>query len=730
MPQLPTNNLGQISQAKKVLQPTSGIPQNAAPMQPQVQPQMSAPEQQAQEQTQTQEQTMFTVTDYLKSKMLSFQGVDANGKALVEDMRTGKQLSFDPKEYIKSRGLDPNSISIQYNTPDEAVGESVYSTWERVKNSFGESVSTAGKEAEIAKLKTKYSEAVYNSKGELVVNDKGLWKPTDPNNWSGNTPWSWSEAFGDLADMAKPVTVGVGASMLAGPIGAATGLGMIGANVAGTAIAAGAANNIIGRALDTYKADPQQALTDISLDMVMTAAGMGVYKYGVVPPAKAISKAFGKLGSNMAEPAKEMFTKIYGGLTGKNPISLMHAINDVDEFGNSMVLKYADDALKQANGVTATAKAMNWQKADSVARSIPMNAEKGLERAWRSQTAEVLTAPGSKAFTLSADTIEQGMKSDWLKQGLGGLSPKTGEFIPLDDIVKTQMAKLGITPGPDDVVTKAGLTDLSRAMNDFFKNIKIRGEAKPGLLSGRSGLKRSLDLQKDLNRSISQIISSYSGENGSNTVVQAARQAKAHLEKQITDSMIKMSPDGWKAASAWQARNSTYSNAVGSVNLLKSAAQADDPRAMAGIVRALSGADNSQPEMKLLVDSLEGLLKPSEKGAVKEIQRLVASLDHMDYSAKTIQGSSIMNVVRGAAMVIPGGARVGDKIMGQGIKFIHNMNSAIKARAIKDPTFFSKPEAAVFLNSLYNSTMQGMSTQIKAQEMLKSQAEKATQKGE
>lgn len=728
MPQLPTSNLGQISQAKKAPQPTSSVPQSAAPTQPQVQPQMPAPEQQAQEQQQ-QQTPVFTVSKFLEEDMMALKGINPDGTVQVEDMRTGKLGTFDPKKQVKLDGFDPSQIDIQYNSPEDPMGESIYSNWERIKKSFGDSTSSKSAEAELTKLKSRFSEATYNSKGELVVNDKGLWRPADPNNWSGSDPWTVSEAIGDFADMAKPLTVGIGASLLAGPIGAATGLGVIGANVAGTAIAAGAANNIIGRSLDTYKADPQQALADIGLDMVMTAGGMGIYKYGVKPPAQAIAKAFGNAGKVMAEPTKEMFSKIYGGVLGKNPDALMFAMRHTDDAGESLVLKTSNKFMAKAGGISEDARAMASIEASNALRQTTIAGDAAVTRQWRTATAKTLTAPGTKAYNIAYEPIEQGMKTDWLKQGIGGLNKK-GEFIPLDDMVKAQMSKLGISQGPDDVVTRAGMTDLSKALNDFFKNIKIRSEGNSKLLSGRSGLKRSLDLQKDLNESLGQIIRTYKGEKGSEAVVQAALKAKGHVEKQILDAMTKMHPQGGQAAAAWQARNAAYSESVTVLNKLKAAASNPDIRELEGLVQSFSGSNASQAGMKAQMNEFEKILLPSERGLVKEIQTNLFSREFMDYSARTIQGSSVMNIVRGAAVLIPGGARMADKVLEQAIKFVHNMSSTMKAQAIKDPTIFSRPESAIFLNSLYNSTMQGMSSQIKAQEMLKQEAQKATQKGE
>jgi hypothetical protein len=250
---------------------------------------------------------VINIGKLLEKQDLEFAGTDEAGNYLVTDLegRTGK---FNVDRFLKAKNIDRNKIDISFNTPDMPMDSSPVELTDRLKLSVG------NKAGSLEYLKQKFDNVKYNPEGELVVKKAGVWHRVDPESM-GSNPWEMTkEIVGDLADVAPTIGL-VGASIGAGVAtgGVATGFQAAGATLSGTAALAlnaggqAAAGGItesirtsLGRAVGTYKATPEEQMSDIGMEMLLNFGGQYVGA-GVA--------AVGKRGVGMLSKAAKSLSK-------------------------------------------------------------------------------------------------------------------------------------------------------------------------------------------------------------------------------------------------------------------------------------------------------------------------------------------------------------------------------------------------------------------------------------
>lgn len=290
----------------------------------------------------------FDMASFLETKGMSFSRFDDSGQALVIDP-DGNERKFNVDKFLTSKGLDPKSLSIKWNTPDAPSEFSPVSLTDRLKLQAG---NLAG---QVKYLKNKYEEVTYSEDNGLMIKDKGAWHKVDSSN---TDPWELTK---DIVETGVPVLAsivgatgtamagakaGAGAGALAGAaIGSVTGPGalatagagaMIGAAV-GAVAGAGtggalveAGRTSLGRLVGTYSATPEEEMADIGYEFLLNAGGE-VVGLGVKPALKQLARASKFIKSNAAPAAKETLIKVWGASTGAGEAATRALIENTDD---------------------------------------------------------------------------------------------------------------------------------------------------------------------------------------------------------------------------------------------------------------------------------------------------------------------------------------------------------------------------------------------------------------
>jgi len=175
-------------------------------------------------------------------------------------------------------------------SPNTAKNESIVDPIDRVK------LAPGNKKGKLNYLKENFDDAQINDYGDFVVEKEGEWYKVDPSSLGMIDDWrntkqlikASKEVAMDVVDVWPEVVaagVGIGTAVATG---GSSFLAMMGAEAAA---AGGVASyrTLLGRAVGTYDATPEETALDIGMEGVLATAGVGVMA-GVKPGGAWLSK--------------------------------------------------------------------------------------------------------------------------------------------------------------------------------------------------------------------------------------------------------------------------------------------------------------------------------------------------------------------------------------------------------------------------------------------------------
>jgi len=437
----------------------------------------------------------FKAVEYLESQGLSLVDANADGTLTIQS-QDGKTGKFDPKEFLRSQGVDPKAINILANTPETALAVSPVSKTDRVAMSFGNDKGV------VNYLSKKY-EAVETHKDKgIVVKDKGVWKQVDPSLFSGDG-WSISEAIGDIADVAGPA-VNVAGSVTGALVGA---MGMNpGSVVLGSTLGAGLtkwATTNMGRLAGTYDATTAEQVADIGWDMVLNLGGYAIaptlklgneaikkgFAYGVekVPSVGVVFNALSNIKNKAATSVKETARYVMTSMSGVKERSAERLLNIDPQGVRAVVNNYVEGSkfklLPTQIQDEIRASALSTTNAYfRLAERTLKNNFKTLESKFLSTADDSLKVP----IEQTAQNVMQMMARDGLVKPVFGSS---GKLLSYSTIDREALQKALDMPGISVGRVKSVLDNLVSVANK---------QIGKGELSGKAGAQALLEFRRKL----------------------------------------------------------------------------------------------------------------------------------------------------------------------------------------------------------------------------------------
>jgi hypothetical protein len=363
----------------------------------------------------------FDVNEFLASKNMVATGIVDDETVKVVD-GDGREGTFKPKEYIRSKGFDPSKGNIQYNDANTAFDISPVGLTDRLKLSLG------NVKGQINYLKNKFEDVAFNGNQDLVVKDKGMWKKVDASGLGDGSGWDMAKEFAkdiaDLTDVAIDTAGSVagasaGAAATVATGGAAAPLALGGA-AAGGSIASGIRTSL-GRIVGTYQATPEEQIRDAAIDGLLSMGGEAIAlgaKNTIIPAFKNAVKNIGETASPIVKNNIARFLNLS---TGAREADALRLLDRPEMVGGQI-----DDILKAA-GKGATDDVIDnvsRKKVMMIAREPLENAQKNLSATYRSQIAEGLKEV-SDNFSFDVKQPIANTLNDLAKTGLINID-KTG----------------------------------------------------------------------------------------------------------------------------------------------------------------------------------------------------------------------------------------------------------------------------------------------------------------
>jgi hypothetical protein len=419
---------------------------------------------------------VINIGKLLEKQDLEFAGTDEAGNYLVTDLegRTGK---FNVDRFLKAKNIDRNKIDISFNTPDMPMDSSPVELTDRLKLSVG------NKAGSLEYLKQKFDNVKYNPEGELVVKKAGVWHRVDPESM-GSNPWEMTkEIVGDLADVAPTIGL-VGASIGAGVAtgGVATGFQAAGATLSGTAALAlnaggqAAAGGItesirtsLGRAVGTYKATPEEQMSDIGMEMLLNFGGQYVGA-GVAAVGKRGVGMLSKAAKNLSKANPEgqgIIASVVGPVVG--------GADNVDRLlkNPEVVTKHLDEAITAGKSEAEAVQHLVQGQVDDLVK-IADQAPRALSKVW-DDGVTTLKETATETFEAGVQDIKKSQLALMLEKGLIRVESKVPRYVgntkvypaitKADDLLASNLDELNIRLYSPRELIKAG--QRSGMPNDF-----------------------------------------------------------------------------------------------------------------------------------------------------------------------------------------------------------------------------------------------------------------------
>lgn len=299
------------------------------------------------------EQDSFNGAQYLQDNGLTL--VDTTDKMGVVRVRDsfGNEQDMNFNKMLAEAGVNPTGLSMEYNSPENAIDRSPVGFGDRIKLALGNA------KGQINYLKANYQDASLAGDGTLKVKDKGAWYNVDARGLGDGSGWDMAkELVGDFADLTD-IGIQGGAQ-----VGLAFGTG--GASIAAAGVGAGvgkALTSALGRVVGTYDATPQDVVRDIGLDAMFGMVGQGIALGGKAAIVGTMNKAM-KLFEGAEPQVRNMAANVVASTTGMSQQGVLRSMERAD-----MVNPITDRILQKASavqGVISTGNPLDNQVASAV----------------------------------------------------------------------------------------------------------------------------------------------------------------------------------------------------------------------------------------------------------------------------------------------------------------------------------------------------------------------------
>ena len=343
--------------------------------------------------------TLFDAGSYLKKNGLTFVGSGSDSNHYKFSTDAGEEIDLNVNEYLKSKGVPIDKMSVEFNSPESAVDESPVSIEDRAKLALG---NTRG---QLNYLKGKFEEANYTPASGLVVKDRGVWKKVDK---------STMDAYEVTADIVEGA-IGLAPSLLGGGTGASVGAlaGPVG-SVVGSGVGAGLAEGIrgtLGRAAGTYDATPDEELKNVGWEILLNSGGQAL-ALGARPVLGKIVSAAKSLSKSAPEATKNVLAETLGRTTGAGA-EATHVLFEAPE----QVGKQISRAITKYGSESAAVEGLKQQNIKAIGRLIEQT-PKALTRQFGALV-EDLAESAPKNFEVNVGSLIKDAEKELVEKGLG-----------------------------------------------------------------------------------------------------------------------------------------------------------------------------------------------------------------------------------------------------------------------------------------------------------------------
>lgn len=449
----------------------------------------------------------------LADEGLQFLGMSDDGiNPRVLDTKTNKEQTLNVQKMMAGEGIDPNTVSIRFNSPQNALPVSPVSAGDRVLyGTLGDTKSFA------AKLKQDFEEVVLpNSQNKLdgiVVKKNGAYHKVDPGFFEG---FSAGELGKDLMEL--------GGEQLRGAVEAAFPAG-------------GNVRSSLGRVIGTYNATPTEQLEDEGIELLANAAGLAAPELGKMGGKLVVGLAkWAAPGTTRAisGAAREAFTTTVGFLTRAGRQATETMLDQAPKVAAK--IKETFRAAGPAGNVDNVIETLAGQKA-KIAGTMLEEAEAALPVQYDKALRNLMQEVGDPTLPMNVGGVARAGMDSIEEMGLGKfVADKSGKrvFMPLSEAEK---AAAGAPEWPEETFKEVAriVKTLERYEQD-------------GVLRGTAGAQRLSALNKAINA-----VSRQAQSSESNAVKAAANKAAASVRGAITEAFQNVG-----AGEAWAKVNEPY----------------------------------------------------------------------------------------------------------------------------------------------------------------------------
>lgn len=482
---------------------------------------------------------------------------DGTVQVLVPDPKTGEEVErrFDHMGFMRSMGVDPAKVDIQYNTPDSAADAADLSFATKVK------LSLAGSEQDqVKQLKEQFGDdAVMEGPEGPVVRENGVWKKAE------------GSFLASLAANVPEMSAGMAGRVAGGALGAMSPIP--GGTVMGAWVGGAAASAIAHIVKDMgakelglrSEYDAQTAVDTLKTDMVLNlafdavlGAGASVIKGEALPIIKGI-------GRGNAKNISRAVQTVAGEDKAAEAMMYSQLIDGTKQQDWLVVKRSPEDAINVMQDIKSIHA---WE---NLPPSVKPDASP-VQQTMLEVTEQAMRGARANSSKINKQAIEEvGSLASLEKPNISGAAPLTN--------FKSTLAKLGVLEESEDGVmqiAKRPSDDGARIMQVFDpKSLntlnKVLSQAssvltplsREGAQSGERQL--SFSQAKQLLSGVDDILESSGYYKGSDMAVSNnARMALKQLRGELNQAMIggleKQSPQAAKIYKDEAARSHAFLN--------------------------------------------------------------------------------------------------------------------------------------------------------------------------
>lgn len=540
---------------------------------------------------------------------------------------------FNPADYDTS-SFNPNDYEAPESyadglTPETAINKSPVDIVDRFKLALGNKVG------KLNFLKSKFEDAQIDKTGNFKVKKDGSWYNVDANGLGDGDAWDRTkELVKDIADVSDQVILAaaqIGGAKIgsrlaagAGPIGAVVG------GAAGAAIATGAAEGLrtsLGRLAGTYDATPEENLKDIGTESLLGLGGE-VVGLGIKPTFKMLQRALENIGARGSNYAKELISATSGGLNNvpNGRWSYRRAMDDarsvIPEVERGLKMIAPTESPKLAIGPMTDVQS-------KIMKNVVSDADVAIKSKYTKNLGELLSKTPDN-FKFDASGVVKKTMSDMADAGLGRINERGQlEVLSQSEISKLLRIPEHEIPQVIDDKTRQAVGQIANLLNQY---------SEIGVLEGKIGAKKAVDLRKKLRLSFENIAQ---GSDVNDTIRGVVGKIKSQLEEGIGQSFA---DNG--VADQFIKLNSEYASHINAVKLAKDALQSGPQ----GVDKLLKNLIDKGGTQRSLQNELFALGELGGQDKLKRILDIEAAKAFVDVIPRTVQGGDMLSTAAKAAL--------------------------------------------------------------------------------